>query len=184
MVHEAWYIKFLWSDIPMAFCLPFGHLTTPSASSSEDGNWSTGVVDQLPNLWEIEWDCDVAKGLRCVSDNVILTSGACSGCAATVRDSPTCTTGFSASCVAAAHAATATRSASAAALCDDRTCCSELLGSVIRAVANICCSEWDPDDPTVLWVVPVSTSNKTMRMFRRCNEGENIPEPPRNNVCK
>ena len=164
----------------MAFRLPFGRLTTPSASSSEDGNWSAGVVDRLPNLWEIEWDCDVAEGLGCVSDNVILTSGACSGCAAAVRDSPTCTTGFGAGRAASARAATAARSASAAALCDDRTCCSELLGSVIRAVANICHLERDPDDPTVLWVVPVSTSNKTMRMFnfRRCNERKNILNCP------
>jgi hypothetical protein len=65
--------------------------------------------------------------------------------------------GLGAGHAAADCAAVAAHSASATALCDDRTCCSELLRSVIRAVGTIERFEWDPDDSAALWVVPAST---------------------------
>ena len=105
----------------------------------------------------------MAAVLRCASDMVLLSSGACSGRPATIRASPARTLGLgagraAADCAAvAARAAAAARSVSAAALCDDRTCCSELLRSVIRAVGTIERFERDPDDSSALWVVPAFT---------------------------
>ena len=84
--------------------------------------------------------------LRCGLDTVLLSLGAFSGCSATICASPTCTLGFG-----AGRAATA-----CAALCDDRSCYSELLRSVIQAVGTIEHFEQDPDDSAALWV-PAST---------------------------
>ena len=99
----------------------------------------------------------MAGVLRHASDEVLFkSSGACSGCTAGICASLARTLGFGAGRAAIAHAAAAARSASAAALCDDRTCCSELLGSVIRAVGIIERFERDPDGSAVLWVVPAS----------------------------
>jgi hypothetical protein len=98
----------------------------------------------------------VAGVLRHAFDEVLLSLGACSGSAAGICASLAHTLGFGAGHAAIACAAAATCSASAAALCDDRTCCSELLGSVIQAVVIIECIERDPDGSAVLWVVPAS----------------------------
>ena len=116
-----------------------GCLTTSSISSPEDRNWSTWVVYYLV-LSEIEWDYEVATVLRCGSDTVLLSLGAFSGCSATIHTPLTCTLGFG-----AGHAAT-----TCAALCDDRSCYSELLRSVIQAVGTIEYFKQDPDDSATL----------------------------------